>query len=79
MKKQFEAFGSPQDTLVEECAEVIQAICKAERFGYRNFHPNNPEKCNAELILDELDDLQRRINMLNPLLRTMVSQFKQGT
>lgn len=77
MKKQFEAFGSPQDGVIEECAEVIKAICKAERFGYRNYHPDTPKVCNADEILNELDDLQTRINQFRPLLTAMSTQFKQ--
>ncbi len=75
MKKQFEAFGAPQDGLIEECAEVIKAICKAERFGYRNYHPDNPKACNAEDILNEINDLERRINELKPILKTYVDKF----
>ena len=35
----FEAFGEPEDKLVEECAELIKAISKAKRFGWKEFHP----------------------------------------
>lgn len=78
MKKQFEAFGSPQNGVIEECSEVIKAICKAERFGYRNYHPDTPRICNADEILSELDDLQIRINEFRPLLNALSMQFKQG-
>jgi len=62
MNKKLEAFGCPQDTVIEECSEVIQAICKAERFGYRNFHPNTPTICNARQILNEIETIKEVIN-----------------
>ncbi len=36
----FKHIGSPAVRLIEECGELIKAICKAERFGYDGFHPD---------------------------------------
>jgi NTP pyrophosphatase (non-canonical NTP hydrolase) len=44
--------------LAEECAEVIQAICKIKRFGM----PNNEEQ-----LKQELADLQCMINLVYDL------------
>lgn len=77
MNKQFEAFGSPEVKVTSECCEVIHAITKAQAFGFRNYHPNTPDVCNAELILREIDDARRAFNFLEPLLRTYVHQFNK--
>ena len=73
--KNFEAFGMPEDKVIEECSEVIKSICKAKRFGWKNYHPSRPETCNAQEILNEVDDLRRAINELEPILICMSKQF----
>lgn len=79
MDEQFEAFGSPQDGVIEEAAELIKAICKAERFGYRNYHPKKPSVCNAREVLNEIDDLEIRIHHFKPLLIAMAKQFEEAS
>jgi len=61
MDKKFKDVGEIEDRLLEECGEVIQAISKARRFGYFNFHPDRPESNNLDDILAELKDLKSRI------------------
>ena len=48
--------------LQEECAEVIQAVSKCDRFGIDNVKPGKP-KTNREHLADELGDLQAMINL----------------
>jgi NTP pyrophosphatase (non-canonical NTP hydrolase) len=49
--------------LQEECAEVIQAVSKCERFGIDNFKPNKP-KTNREHLEEELGDMLAMIDIL---------------
>lgn len=50
--------------LMEECAEVIQAIAKAERFGYTNSHPSTPQTNNMWKIRMEWDDACKAFSKL---------------
>lgn len=43
--------------VAEECAEVIYLVCKAQRFGLGDHHPETKEK-NIDGILRELNDVQ---------------------
>lgn len=40
--------------LMEECAEVIQIICKIQRHGYFSHHPNQPHITNNLLLAEEI-------------------------
>lgn len=49
--------GSPAVRLIEECGELIQALCKAERFGWDNHHPDRPHQTNLQDVEDEMGDV----------------------
>lgn len=49
--------------LSEECAEVIQAVSKINRFGLDNFKPGKP-KTNREHLEEELGDMLAMIDIL---------------
>jgi NTP pyrophosphatase (non-canonical NTP hydrolase) len=49
--------------LQEECAEVIQAVSKVNRFGLDNFKPGNI-KTNRQHLEEELGDLVAMINIM---------------
>ena len=53
----YKNIGSPQTRLIEECAEAIFTICKAERFGWNNHHPDHPNLTNIEALKNEIDDI----------------------
>jgi hypothetical protein len=57
----------------EECAEVIQAVSKCERFGIDNYKPGKP-KTNREHLEEEVGDLLAMIELL--IDRQIVSQNK---
>jgi hypothetical protein len=49
---------TPQATkLIEECSEVIHALCKVERFGAYNFNPETGIE-NQRKVFDEIQDLR---------------------
>jgi len=47
----------------EECAEVIQAVSKCERFGIDNYKPGKP-KTNREHLEEEVGDLLAMLDLL---------------
>ena len=65
----YKDLGSPETRVIEECSELIQEICKAERFGYFSSHPDNPGKTNFERIKSEMDDVVEAIEKLQVHMR----------
>lgn len=51
--------------LLEECAEVIQAISKILRFGFESTHPNDPTYTNRTHLQEELGDLYCMMDILS--------------
>lgn len=52
--------------LAEECAEVIQAISKCNRFGMDNFKPGKP-KTNRQHLEEEIGDLVAMVDIMMDL------------
>lgn len=68
----YQHVGDIDQRLIEECAELIKAICKAERFGYDNFHPKRPEgsdENNKTDILKEIKDVRRLLKEMEIFLQ----------
>jgi len=63
----YKNIGSVEDRLIEECSELIQAICKAKRFGYDKSHPDRLESTNLIEIWDEIMDVQNVIEEFREL------------
>ena len=58
MKNEYKKCGSVETRVIEECSEVIHILCKIDRFGYDNYHPENPRSSNKELLIGEILDLK---------------------
>ena len=62
--------GTPSTRAIEECSELIQAICKAERFGWHNTHPTTGET-NFDAVRREMDDVVESIERLQEHMRAV--------
>jgi NTP pyrophosphatase (non-canonical NTP hydrolase) len=56
MNSYYQKYGTPLIKLIEECSEVIHALCKANRFGLDDRHPETGV-INRDQINSEIDDL----------------------
>ena len=59
----YKHIGEPSIKLIEECSGVIKEACKGKRFGWANFHPEDPHKrTNVARVLMEIVDLEEAIS-----------------
>ncbi len=58
MDLKYNTQGTPEIRVIEECGELIQALCKANRFGWFNWDPRTPECKNIDNVLSEVDDVK---------------------
>jgi len=75
MKAKYADIGSINVRCIEECAELIHILCKVERFGLENFHPDKPEVKNWQLVLQEIEDVER---LFGTLKRCMDKGTRRG-
>jgi len=56
--EKYKHIGHPLTKAIEECAEFVQIACKIDRFGWDNYHPEDPAKIsNRELLRRERRNL----------------------
>lgn len=78
MDERFVNVGAAEDKVIEECAEVVQAICKIKRFGIFNFHPDRPDSSNRDEALAEIADLRRSLDAYETELRETPPEVVAG-
>jgi hypothetical protein len=57
--------------VIEEAGELIQVLCKIDRFGFDNHNPYTGDE-NPTLLAEEIGDLQGAIDWLIHEARTML-------
>ena len=70
MDARYVNIGLPEDKVIEECAEVIQAITKIKRFGLMNYHPERTESNNKMEVFAEMKDLRVALDRYEEYLTT---------
>lgn len=54
---EYSHIGTPEAIAMEECSELIQALCKVDRFGWYSCHPETGKQ-NLSQVLDEINDVE---------------------
>lgn len=71
--------GRPITRVIEECAELQKALCKVERFGWFNHHPERPERANIEEVATEMDDVVEAIERLKEEMHQIRHDASSGS
>jgi hypothetical protein len=78
MHEEFSKYGTPAIKLVEECSELIQVVCKGERFGYDDKNPlieNAPP--NRHRIADEISDVENALETFKKWLNELPKDIRR--
>ena len=70
----------PITHLMEECAELIQILCKVQDFGWNNWHPDDKEETpNFKLVLKEIGDVKKRIIEMEEHITSLTLRYEPTT
>ena len=72
---QYSHIGEPEDRLVEEVGELLQAISKARRFGWFQYHPDTPYQNNMDDVRSEMEDVVEAMEKLEVKMREMRNTY----
>jgi NTP pyrophosphatase (non-canonical NTP hydrolase) len=78
MKKEYTDFSTIKSTsthVIEECSELIHAICKADRFGYDESHPDKLDRQNYQDIRDEVRDVEKCLKAYKKHLKVCAEEM----
>ena len=75
----YTSVGNPVTRAIEECAELQQALCKAERCGWFSHHPDRPGKTNMDEVKAEMDDVVEAIEKLQVVMRLVSHSHNAAT
>ena len=78
MKPEYLHTLDPIDSVIEECAELTQALLKCRRFGWFNHHPDRPHSTNIDEAKAEMDDVNAAMERLEVVMRG-AKHFEYGT
>lgn len=67
----YKSIGKPPARLIEECSELIHALCKAERFGWFDRHPITGA-LNIDYVKSEMADVIEAMERVEVEMRQMV-------
>ena len=70
--------GDPVDCLVEECAELVQALMKVKRFGWFSAHPET-NVFNVDRVLSEMNDVEARIREVKLVIAAELEKYEAFT
>lgn len=78
MHNEFIKYGTPSVKLIEECSELIKAVCKGERFGYDDVNPLvKDSKTNRENLYLEIADVELAIKNFKEFLDNLPKDIKR--
>lgn len=66
--------GTPETKMIEECSEVIQSLCKVQRFGWFSTHPKTPDITNMDEVESELKDIEGAILTLREHMKREIKR-----
>lgn len=69
--ERYKNIGTPMDRAVEECGEFLQALSKAQRFGWFNCHPDRPGTTNIDDVCREMADVVEAFERLEEHIRVL--------
>ena len=77
--ERYKNIGTPMDRAVEECGEFLQALSKAQRFGWFNFHPDRPGTTNIDDVRREMADVVEAFERLEEHIMVLKYENYQRT
>lgn len=65
----YKHLSTAEDKVIEECSELIQAICKVKTFGWFSYHPDKPNRTNIDDVESEMADVIEAVERLDSVIR----------